>query len=101
MEIHIVAAVSGLMAKIFAPVRRIGNLGTGQNGFHFRGQLLQGRNHRKNSGGGAQGRESAQFAANQKCFNTSGQGTEMGIMQDHPAIAPFGRACVIHHAARG
>ena len=101
MKEHVVAAIARLITEIFRPIGGVGNPGGGQNGLHFGGQRHKSRDKRKAVGGATQTGEAAQLAGNQKRIDTASGSAEFRIMQHHAAIAPAGRAGVVHRHAAG
>ena len=100
MEQNIARPVLRVIAEIFAPIRRIGDIDIRpQNGAHIGGQLDHRLNRRKGTGVIADRRDPAHFRADAKRIHPACGLAQMGIVQHEPPIAPIVRRTVIPQIA--
>ena len=89
MEKHVARAILRMMAEILAPVGGIADLRAGpENGAHVGCQQPERRDRREAGGAVADGSEATQLRADQEGVHPARRCAEMGIVQDHPPVAP-------------
>ena len=90
MEIHVAAAIAGMMAEILRPIGGIADLGpSAEDRAHGRREAFERGDGGIAAGTGADGGQTGHLRTDQESVHAACSFAQMRIMQDHPAQRPF------------